>query len=226
MTTWVQLPGVLETTLLHDTTRSRITGKVVRPDLSEVHDIHTIVQHQLQGLCTNALVPIGFPYPIAYLAILLTNGDIALVVGKIAYASDGFFRLIPDNRPCAVVQEELPNHLSALLYRLVHRPSGTWSHIGIGCVLEKCFGIRFLPTSQCYSCCFHCIFVCISAGSHLFLDEKIHISLLGTFHVACYSSNSHIVQQFLTFDAHYIHRHLTGYELHSIVNRLLTQRFE
>ena len=41
-------------------------------------------------------------------------------------------------------------------------------------------------------------------------DEKVHIGLFGSFHIACHTSHGDVVEQFLALDAHHVHRHLAG----------------
>ena len=57
-------------------------------------------------------------------------------------------------------------------------------------------------------------------------DEKVHIGLFGSFHIACHTSHGDVVEQFLALDAHHVHRHLAGDKLYPVVDGLLPERFQ
>lgn len=50
--------------------------------------------------------------------------------------------------------------------------------------------------------------------------------MVGTLHIGGHSAHDDMVEQFFALHAHHIHRHLAGYELHTVVNGLLPQRLE
>lgn len=45
-----------------------------------------MVNHKLQGFCANALVPIGFSYPIAHQRLALAGGEIVSILLKMDFA--------------------------------------------------------------------------------------------------------------------------------------------
>ena len=57
-------------------------------------------------------------------------------------------------------------------------------------------------------------------------DEKVHIGLFGSFHIACNTSHGDVVEQFLALDSHNVHRHLAGNKLYPVVDGLLPERFQ
>ena len=82
----VYLAGVAEAAFLHHAPRSGIVDKEIAPYPVELLDVETIVHHQTQSLCADALVPIWACHPIARLHVVLANVNIALAVGVIADA--------------------------------------------------------------------------------------------------------------------------------------------
>ena len=57
-------------------------------------------------------------------------------------------------------------------------------------------------------------------------DKQIDIGTVGTLHIGGHSTHGDMVEQLFALHAHHIHRHLAGYELHTVVDGLLPQRLE
>ena len=57
-------------------------------------------------------------------------------------------------------------------------------------------------------------------------DKQIDIGTVGALHIGGHSAHGDMVEQLFALHAHHIHRHLAGYELHTVVDGLLPQRLE
>lgn len=114
---------------------------MVGPYILEVHGIDAIVYHKAECLGTDAFVPMGFAYPIAHLAVILADWDIACSVSEVAHGSNGFACFLEDYGPCLIIVEHGADDLATFLYGLMHRPSCTGTYIGIGSVFVQCLGI-------------------------------------------------------------------------------------
>ena len=104
---------------------------MVCPDVLEMLLVDAVVEHQLQGFCADSSVPIRLSYPIAHLAVVFSDRDVAGFMGVVADAADSLASLFQHNRPCRVVMEECADYLPTFLYRLMCRPPGTWSYVRV-----------------------------------------------------------------------------------------------
>ena len=110
---------------------------MVCPDVFEMLYLAAVVKHQLQGFGADSLVPIRLSYPIAHLAVVFSDRDVAGFMGVVADAADSFASLFQHNRPCRFIMEECPDYLPTFFYRLMCWPSSTRSNIRVGGVLEE-----------------------------------------------------------------------------------------
>ena len=110
---------------------------MVCPDVFKMLLVDAVVEHQLQGFGANSLVPIRLSYPVAHLAVVFADRDIAGFMGVVADAADSFASLFQHNRPCRVIMEECPDYFPTFLNRLMCRPSCTWAYVRVGGVLEE-----------------------------------------------------------------------------------------
>ena len=104
---------------------------MVSPDVLEMLLVDAVVEHQLQGFGADSFVPIRLSYPVAHLAVVFSNWDVAGFMGVVADAADSLVGLFQDNRPCGVIMEECADYLPTFLYRLMRRPSCPWSHVRV-----------------------------------------------------------------------------------------------
>ena len=88
---------------------------MVRPDFLEMFDAKAVVKQEAQRFGAYALVPEGFCDPIAHLAIFLTYGYIALLMGIEANAAYGLTDMFENNGPSSIVREIAVDDLTALL---------------------------------------------------------------------------------------------------------------
>ena len=110
---------------------------MVCPDVFEMLLVDAVVKHQLQGFGADSLVPKWLSYPIAHLTVVFSDRDVAGFMGVVADAADSLASLFQYNRPCRVIMEECPDYLPTFFYRLMRRPSSTWSYVRVGGVLEE-----------------------------------------------------------------------------------------
>ena len=54
---------------------------MVCPDVFEMLLVVAVVKHQLQGFGADSLVPIRLSYPVAHLAVIFSNRDVAVFMG-------------------------------------------------------------------------------------------------------------------------------------------------
>ena len=54
---------------------------MVCPDVFELLLVDAVVKHQLQGFGADSLVPIRLSYPVAHLAVIFSNRDVAVFMG-------------------------------------------------------------------------------------------------------------------------------------------------
>ena len=76
---------------------------MVSPDVLEMLLVDAVVEHQLQGFGADSFVPIRLSYPVAHLAVVFSNWDVAGFMGVVADAADSLVGLFQDNRPCGVI---------------------------------------------------------------------------------------------------------------------------
>ena len=114
---------------------------MVCPDVFEMLLVDAVVKHQLQGFGADSLVPKWLSYPVAHLAVVFSDRDVAGFMGVVADAADSLASLFQHNRPCRFIMEECPDYLPTFLNRLMRRPSSTWSYVSVGGVLEERLGI-------------------------------------------------------------------------------------
>ena len=81
LATFIQHTSIDETAFLHDSSRCRISGEVVCPDVFEMLYLDAVVKHQLQGFGADSLVPIRLSYPVAHLAVIFSDRDVAVFMG-------------------------------------------------------------------------------------------------------------------------------------------------
>ena len=84
---------------------------MVCPDVLEMFLVDAVVEHQFQGFCADSSVPIRLSYPIAHLAVVFSDRDVAGFMGVVADAADSLACLFQHNRPCRVVMEECADNL-------------------------------------------------------------------------------------------------------------------
>ena len=128
---------------------------MVGPDQAEVLHVDAVVEHQCEGLGANSPVPIRFPDPISHLAVIVSDGDVARVLGEVSHCSDGLVRFLEHDGPCAVVVKDGADNLQTFLNGPVCRPSGAGPYVRVGGIFEKRFGIAVPPSAQFDSFCFH-----------------------------------------------------------------------
>lgn len=110
---------------------------MVCSDVFEMLLVDAVVKHRLQGFGADSLVPIRLSYPIAHLAVVFSDRDVAGFMGVVADAADSLASLFPYDCPCRIVMEESPDNLTTFLYRLMCWPSCTWAYVRVGGVLEE-----------------------------------------------------------------------------------------
>ena len=110
---------------------------MVCPDVFEMLLVDAEVEHQFQGFGADSLVPIRLSYPVAHLAVVLADRDVAGGVGVVADATYSLASLFQHNRPCRVIMKVCPDYLPTFFYGLMRRPSCTWSYVRVGGVLEE-----------------------------------------------------------------------------------------
>ena len=66
---------------------------MICPDVFEKLHLGAVVKHQLQGFGADSFVPIRLPYPVAHLAVVFSDRNVAGFVSVVADAaySLGFF---------------------------------------------------------------------------------------------------------------------------------------
>ena len=74
---------------------------MVCPDVFEMLHLDAVVEHQLQGFGADTSVPIRLSYPVAHLAVVFTDRDIAGFMCVVAHAADSLSGLFQDD--CAHV---------------------------------------------------------------------------------------------------------------------------
>ena len=89
---------------------------MVSPDVLEMLLVGAVVEHQLQGFSADSLIPKGLSYPIAHLAVVFSDRDVAGLMSIVADAADGFARIFQDNRPCSVIIEVCSDNLPTFFY--------------------------------------------------------------------------------------------------------------
>lgn len=155
MTALVEYACILEPAFLHHPSRSGIADEMVCPDVLIVLHMEAVVKHQPQRFGAQTLVPKRLSQPIAHLAVVRPDADIAGLLGVVADATYGFPCLLENNGPSGVIVEEGADDLYAFLYRLVRRPSCTWSHVRVRRILEENLSVCFRPSAKHYSVCLH-----------------------------------------------------------------------
>ena len=88
---------------------------MVCPDVFKMLLGDSVVEHQLQGFGADSLVPIRFSYPVAHLAVVFSDRDVAGFMGVVADAADSLASLFQHNRPCRIIIEECPDYLPTFL---------------------------------------------------------------------------------------------------------------
>ena len=63
---------------------------MVCPDVFEMLLVDAVVEHQLQGFGADSLVPIRLSYPVAHLAIVFSDRDVAGFIGVVADAANSW----------------------------------------------------------------------------------------------------------------------------------------
>ena len=114
-----------------------------------------MINHQLQSLRANTLIPIGLSHPIAYQRLALSRREIVAITRQIAHCADGFARLLEFYCPGGVIVENGPDHFQAFLYRLMRRPARTRPHIRVRSIFKQYLGVTFAPKAQDDLFCFH-----------------------------------------------------------------------
>ena len=61
---------------------------MVCPDVFEMLLVDAVVEHQLQGFGADSLVPIRLSYPVAHLAVVFSDRDVAGFMGVVADAAN------------------------------------------------------------------------------------------------------------------------------------------
>ena len=89
---------------------------MVCPDVFEMLFVDAVVEHQLQGFGADSLVPIRFSYPVAHLAVVFSDRDVAGFMDVVADAADSLASLFQHNRSCRFIMEECPDYLPTFLY--------------------------------------------------------------------------------------------------------------
>lgn len=131
LATFIQHTSIDETAFLHDSSRCWISGEVVCPDVFKMFYLDAVVERQFQGFGADSLVPIRLSYPVAHLAVVFSDRDVAGFMGVVADATDSLACLFQHNRPCRVIMEECPDNLPTFFYRLMCRPSCTRSYVRV-----------------------------------------------------------------------------------------------
>ena len=145
MTAPVDLPGVLESAFLHNTSGGMVIDEEVRPQSEEALDIETVINHRPESFSGDSTVPVRFGYPVADFGILLPYRDVALAVDEIPHTTYRLPGLAQSDSPGAVIGKDVPDNSPALLNVLVRRPSRPKAHIRIGSVSEKRLRIGVQP---------------------------------------------------------------------------------
>ena len=104
---------------------------LVCPDVFEMLHMDAVVEHQLQGFGADSLVPKRFSYPVAHLAVVFSDRDVAGFMSVVADAADRLASLFQHNRPCRFIMEECPDNLPTFFYRLMSWPSCSWTHVRV-----------------------------------------------------------------------------------------------
>lgn len=136
---------------LHNAAAGGVVNEVTADERLDVRCLADMVKHQPQGLCTDALVPIGLPYPVAHQWLARAGREVVALTRHIAHCADGFARLLEFYGPGGVIVENGPDHLQAFLHGFVRRPACPCPHIRIGSVFEQRLCITFAPRAQLYS---------------------------------------------------------------------------
>ena len=61
---------------------------MVCPDVFEMLLVDAVVEHQFQGFGADSSVPIRLSYPVAHLAVVFSDRDVAGFMGVVADAAD------------------------------------------------------------------------------------------------------------------------------------------
>lgn len=141
-----------------------------------------MVEHKLQGLSADALVPIRFRHPIAGDGLALAGGQLAVARGAVAYRADGFACWFELDGPGGVVVKESTDNLEALLHTLMWGPARARPDVGVGGIFEQRFGIAVAPWAQSYSVCFH--WVHLGLFDCLTCQPLRHLHILAVAHSA------------------------------------------
>ena len=118
-------------TFLHHPPGGRVIHEVATDERTNRRGRTDPVNHRLQSLAANAPVPIGSPHPIPHGGLLLPSRQVAIAGGAIPHRSNHLIRLFPDDRPSRIVVEHRADNPTALLHRLMRRPSCPRSYLRI-----------------------------------------------------------------------------------------------
>ena len=144
-----------ETTFFHDLSRSRVVHKEVAPKRLKSFCIETVVDHGLERLRAESLVPVGFGNPVAEFGVIEADGNVAFSVGVIAHAANGFSGFLELQGPGVAVGEIVTDNLLAFLDALMGWPAGPRTYVGVRGVFVQRFGVGVGPEAEAEPFGFH-----------------------------------------------------------------------